>query len=615
MSNFFDKADLAPEEPQQKSFFDEVDLAPPSEAMADFSRAVEPAGAPQEDRRPLAARAEEAITDFAAGMREGIPGYGLIERAGAATAAGMEEVGELFGGDEADFADRYQRYLEQSRREDIERQERSPIAGTAGMVTGAFAAPMPGGAGLAGMAGRTGINVADAATRARDMEEAEKAAGVAGTISAGMEGVGKLGKAAGAVGRGLKSLVPGTEGALPAVNRVTAQAAKMTGFMPNASKEDIYRVLADTETRKVARGYDLQAEAPNITERLTRSVEDLDETVRKRFDDLEEASLQGEIGDAAIAKDVMSEIGALRTKLDEGTEYFSPEARQSLGRAEKTIEGADPYEAVETAGKKLEDLPRAAEGISEADRIAGGRVLRARRAVDDITRDKDFKKKSLYDRKLFLELRDVLDSSLKEKFSGKEFRKKADQLYETYKQAANDLLKPLSEKTGSGRRQIDVQKVESQIKSQTSRGTKLDNRIAAMEKFLEDARPQIGALPQVREALDAVKQMRQASEMNAFTNAMNQAAGGPTSQAVNMLFQTTAGTATGGASLLALPVTNPVGWARIVDAMGDVTKRFPKYSTLLGESARRGKESLALTHYLLIQQDPEYKQAMTERLQ
>jgi len=86
---------------------------------------------------------------------------------------------------------------------------------------------------------------------------------------------------------------------------------------------------------------------------------------------------------------------------------------------------------------------------------------------------------------------------------------------------------------------------------------------------------------------------------------LKRSSGGPTSQAVNVLLQAGGGIATGGWSLLALPMSNPSGWLKIIDSAAPIEKKFlEKISTASRELLRRYPRA-ASQLYILSKKDNE----------
>lgn len=135
--------------------------------------------APRKDPSAL-----ETISDTWESFKEGIPGAGLAKKAGAAVASGL-----LSAVGDKSFGENYEDITNDQRAEIAARNERSPIASTVGNVAGAFVAPNP-----ASIAGRVGLNVADQVTRADSLPEALNRGGIAGGLSLAAEAIPVVGK-------------------------------------------------------------------------------------------------------------------------------------------------------------------------------------------------------------------------------------------------------------------------------------------------------------------------------------------------------------------------------------------------------------------------------------
>lgn len=153
---------------------------------------------------------KETLADTITGAQSAIPFSGLVDKAGAASYAAQQEIGDLFRDPEKQdtFKHRYDAVLDSIDRERRNAEQRSPIANTAGKVLGAgtgLAVPIPG-AGMGGVAGAAtrvlggmGMSALDEGTKGRELfdpDAALQAATTAGLIGGGVEtalGVGKLG--------------------------------------------------------------------------------------------------------------------------------------------------------------------------------------------------------------------------------------------------------------------------------------------------------------------------------------------------------------------------------------------------------------------------------------
>lgn len=149
-------------------------MAAPQPAMAGTNPTVDLKG------KSLGESAKEAFGDFMTSAEEAVPFSGVIDKIGAANYAAQQKVADLFRDkqNQGTFADRYQKVLDDLAATRQKARERSPIASTAGNVVGgvggSLAIPIPGAqmAGLGGAAARVGgitaMNALDAATRNKD---------------------------------------------------------------------------------------------------------------------------------------------------------------------------------------------------------------------------------------------------------------------------------------------------------------------------------------------------------------------------------------------------------------------------------------------------------------
>lgn len=128
--------------------------------------------------------------DFMSSIRQGIPGAGLVNKAGAAGRAGLENLSDLWR-DRPDksFVQHYEDAMSEQRAEEDARWHRSPGIALAGEVGGGLLAGNP-----TSVAGRVGLNLADQATRAEDMEDLKDRMTTAGLVSGVTEAIPFAGK-------------------------------------------------------------------------------------------------------------------------------------------------------------------------------------------------------------------------------------------------------------------------------------------------------------------------------------------------------------------------------------------------------------------------------------
>lgn len=166
-------------------------VTPDSPASSMSNEDLLKAAGVEEPSTPISQQA----SDFTSSVVEGIPGYGIAEKAGRFARAGLmkgeENIRQALGQKVPDvpYADILKRITEKDEADRAARFGRSKAASIAGEVTGAIAAPNPG-----TVIGRVLMNIADAASRGNTPEEIEKNAKTSGLISAGVESIPVLGK-------------------------------------------------------------------------------------------------------------------------------------------------------------------------------------------------------------------------------------------------------------------------------------------------------------------------------------------------------------------------------------------------------------------------------------
>lgn len=464
-----------------------------------------------------------------------------------------------------------------------------PVGMAGAELLGSVGAPVPGAGikGVAGAAARVGSQAAiaggDAALRGRDVEQAAE---LTGAVAAGAESLPLVGKAAAALTR----LLPGTSKAV--VNKL---AARLAALMPGqqATAEELERVFANPELRRAAASTDLAAEAGKLAPELANARKSVNKATGDVFQEAEKRSLAAhEPTDDMLGLAVQRDVTAASEKIAENADFYGPLVKKAYNDVETILSTGGPREA----------------GAATAP-YSKERLLRARRRVDELTKKKDFADMLSDERDAILSLRDMLDEPLKNGMSGAAERAEADALYRSKASADRNFFDPLTSKNPDKSRVLDAAKLERSLKSNTQKGSQFDERLDTVRRYLDD-NPSLGELPDVRAALKKASELRDVGSMTGLMERLKRATGGPSSQAINMAAQTGAAAATSGLSMLALPVTNPVAYLRLLDNAAAAGDRLARYAPVLKAAyEKRGPAALAAAHAALLSQDSEYKAA------
>jgi hypothetical protein len=506
-------------------------------------------------------KAGDFIQSANATIQDIMPFTGVADKAAAAAYATVGEGVDLFRDKDKqrDWKDRYQEQVklaDQTRQDTKARSGAGEVAGTiAGIPLSMASGPAAtGGTGpLAAMLARMGLGVGEAVidqgtrnpNEAFDTERAEDAAIMTGAISGAAESLPIVGKGI----RGLKKAIPGTSGAFDAVNEATAKLSSMIPWH-QAKKGEIKELLDNPELRKQARQIDIGTETEKLTEMLPVAEQRLKGAVGDKFEDLERIGLdQVTPNDADAFIGAKDDLRKIYEKVQEYPDYFPQSVKDRLNRVFGVMEGDAPQYYDKSAGNVKE------------------RILDARRELDADLKHKEFSKLPAREQEVTGEARGVLQDYLHNKLSGSEQRREADQLYSQFRRSSDDVMGMLKGKSPSGEKEFTSQKVGEVLRSGTGKGTDFDRRLAKMQDWVKEAEPKIGQIPEVQEALGMLEDLRRTGDLARLIGAADRT-GGPSSPAMRMALQGAAAGATGGLSLLLMPVTDPGGWTRFIDNIG-----------------------------------------------
>jgi hypothetical protein len=491
-------------------------------------------------------------------------------------------------GNSAEFGELYKKYRDESRENFKKAEEANPNAYMVGEIGGGIGSVFTPGLGLA-KAGTIATTAGKAAiagglygvgeSEKEDLAGLAKDTAIGATTGAvldvGLRGAGKAlkagGKAASSTGKAIidqvAKITPGAKGALPSVNRATAKLATLVPSQ-SASKETIDEFLSNPDLRRKARGKDFLQEADDLVEGMNTSKLNVEEGVNRRFKDLENVSLKGQ--DNPI-KDIEAFEGVLKN-LEDNVQVVV-DNKQIYGPKVSKIQ-QDVMHVLNTGGPEAAKRPYYKTPLNEVpyedfSQEVKTRVLHARRYLDDFMRNKNWDGLSKYEKESISKMRETLDEPLKGAFSGSTDRLRADELYRQARNKIDDLYKPLSARGVDGQHNVTIEKLNSFLKSGGARGKAFEHKVKNFGEFLELAESEIGKIPEARAALKSLETLRELGGIERLQEHLNRSGGGPTSQAMNLVLQGLGASATGGWSLLAYPITNPAGWARIVDSLAD----------------------------------------------
>lgn len=545
---------------------------------------------------------------------------------------GIGAVKDLVTHGDLDLIDNYKHYRDVARDIKREAQAQNPKSYLAGQVFGGIGsnAIMPvgnmvKGAGLSKAvvtgAIEGGLYGAGSAKEKKDIpEEVVKGAGIGGAAGAFGYGANKVISAgldkAQVVSDYLKGkfakVIPGAEGASEAVNRATA---KLGSIMPyqDASEKELYDVLSNPQLRQQARNTNLLEETKGVLPKLNDAFDSAENAVSNSYQSLEKSSLAPKgideaVSDVEALEDTISKkLYPIIGKINEVEGFYGTKSSKLADQTVKILQGFSPDEVGPTRGKTLREVLDIFSNEGNPQNISETvkrRVLDARRNLDDFMKNKNWESLSKYEKEAISEIRNSLDEPLKSIFSGSEDRVKADSLYSGFKNTIDD-LKEFTTKRGDI--ESGIEKTYNSLRSGSARGVEFDSRIKAFDDFIKQNEKELGQIPEVQTAMDEIKKLRDIGSMDKMLNELNRAGGGPTSQIINNITQIVAGIKSGGYSALAMPITNPAGWMRIVDALSGYPAMQPLLMAIENSAKAIMTQSpkVATGLYILNKKNPE----------
>lgn len=504
-----------------------------------------------------------AVASAAQGAADAMTwGFG-DELIGAGTAA-IEKGKGLISGKDVDFGEQYTKNRDIIRAQQERLQQANPKSYLGGQIAGAVASPAIAAKGASAL-GRIGGAAAEGAIQGLGESEDLKSAiddmvqsgASAATIVTALEGLGLTGKAL----KAAKKFIPGTSETLPSVNKATAKLSSMTTG-GKSTAEDIGELLGNVDVRRSSKGI---GSTKDITEQLQDTFGRSDKEIGDLYKGMQKSFYE------APAGDITQQVTSLKSMIDDGRRLegiLGSEAKKSLDTVENIVfKGVSPGElGSETFGKTVGE-----ETIKQ-------RLLKARRNLDDLL----FKgKKGKLDLKpedieYTQGLRAKINDSLRSLPGGEEFRK-ADELFSGYSGAKKDFLGQISTKG-----EIDRTKLSNVLRNQGERGSIFEESAAGLRDTVQNAAKKYGISSKATdEAVAAIEDLRKLASDKRFLDQMQYGLGGPSGVAIKDAIASAGAYATGGLSLLALPITNPTRWTQIVDGVSSLsnsgTKTFLKY--------------------------------------
>ena len=541
----------------------------------------------------------EAKDTFFDSMNQMIPGSGLIDKAVAATYAGMQEVGDIFRDDanKKDFKDRYQEALDSQDTERKVTEEKYPITSTVGSVAGIVPnvmIPNPYGkaTGVIGAGQRilanTALSVADSATRNKDElidEDRGLEDGVlAGGINTAVESLPLVGKVA-KVG---KRLLPATEGAFESVNKT---AAKLGSLVPGTdiNSDELFELMSDVSTRRKARNPIDKKVFEKFSEALT-TVDDITDDQAAALYKKAEESLFNNVGEDDIEA-LFGPISDIRARTK------AVQSRPELyGRANKILTNVDGILSLGTETERFKNMPtfgKTIEDIAESPaagavpNVLAHRLIEARRYIDDVTKNVDYDKMLKTERAQIIAARDSINRAFDGAPSAKPLRE-ADEWYSNFTQKKKNALNKLEMPLPSGKREFTPEKVEQFLKSEAAQSKFIEREIKEFGDFM--AATDVEGAGAAKGVFDYFNKAKETTSMMRELEKLKRASGGPSSQSINTIAQIYGIAQTSGVSILALPITNPSAWMKLVDSVGSSAEKG--FLNKVTEASRKVLETL-----------------------
>ena len=484
-------------------------------------------------------------------------GYAESGLRGTAQGLTMGSIDEITGFLESLISDKsYEEARDESRSAYKEAEEANPGTYMAGDVAGSIGTMfVPGlglakGASLAAQTGKLGaLGVAEGFGRSEEdtVSGLAKDAIIGGTIGAvapgAIKGIGKAAKGIGAAAEGAKKVLPGVEGS--ATNKVAAGTQNFlygTGEDASHKAADMAKTL-DNESSAIMGKHYAEGE-------------------RQFYNSLDSSD---------IKKMNPNKFNHFRKLIEKDSGELSG-SKRTIENTLNIISKGPIKEVQESQGKTMVEQLQAGISKNKIARTQGERLVAARRYLSDTQKNKNWDNMMRGDRELIDKLKRDINKQI-DGTSGGHHLKDVDTLYSKFTSAKTNALNKIEAKSPSGVREITPEKMGAWLKSDSNQAKYIDRSMSEFEKVLKQLTWNAGQGLKGG-GLESIKDFREISKMKRTIDSLSATSGGPTSQAINIAMQAGGAYSTSGLSLLAIPLTNPALWLRILDGAGPAAKPF-----------------------------------------
>ena len=542
----------------------------------------------KDQRRVSFSNMEKAYADGYKALHEAPTTLESVVR-GAAQGASFGFSDEITGALEAAFTDKtYEQARDESRQNYTNARETNPIAyGASEVGAGVATAFIPG---LGALNAGRGAKIAEVVGKAAlqgglqgtGYSDKDTVAGVAADAAAGAALGGGLAYGVPKVISGVKGaanfaskMVPGTEDAFKGVNRATAKLGSMVPGTDIDAKELEY-LLNNPQMRREARGLSKPENLRKIgedTAGLLSAVDDLtDNQVGMRY-----AKAEHEFFSTITPDDIdnidLSKIDKIKNIVQERPKLF--------GKAGKVVQGLD--DILQRGGER--EIGEATQDMSlkfmqknlgeeAAAKMYAHRMLDARRHLDDVMKNVDYEKMLQGERRLIQSVRDTINDNL-DNIPGAQDLRKMDGFFSDFTKTKKDALHKLAVPLPSGGREFTPESAIKFLKSDADQAKFIEAKMVDFSALMSELDGVRGA-GTTKEINNVFNKIRKDFKILKSLDSLKRASGGPTSQAVNTAMQVLGAVHTMGASLLALPISNPAAWMNFVDGAEPGMREFSK---------------------------------------
>jgi hypothetical protein len=271
--------------------------------------------------------------------------------------------------------------------------------------------------------------------------------------------------------------------------------------------------------------------------------------------------------DADAMVGFQDEVKTVLEKIDSNDTYFAGSTKKTLKNVKNTLEKGGPWE------HGVKKTPSGNQMIDTLDSITEykGRVLNARRDIDDLLKNKDIEKLGRHDVDVLLKTREKMNKFLQQDMAGADAMSEADALWHNFANAKEDILKPVK---SVEKNSVSSDKLERMMKRNTF---KRDEWLESTKGHFDFLKGVVQDNPELSATIEAtgmrLEQLSTDLQNKQFLDNLTLIGGGPTGKAVKGLLHA-AGFAGGFfhpmawvAEGVALPLVDPDRWFRIKDTM------------------------------------------------